>query len=511
MTATVVAISLDRFNHRKTLASAAALVALVFLAHGLALWGAFIWDDLELIVHSPLIHASDGLWRFWFTTQAPDYFPLTSTTWWFEWRIWGDHPAGYHLINLLLHAISAVLIWQILVELKLPGAWLAAAIWAVHPVQVESVAWIAEGKNTLSVALAAASLLLFLRFHESNRRATYLWALLAFIAALLAKTAVAPLVVVMFACAIWNSRNIRRALLETISFAVITVALCVVTIYFQSQRAIASDVVRADGLASRIAIAGRAVWFYLGKLICPMPLDFVYPRWPTSDVSPHVFVPLLLLMLTIILLWLSKRKWGRGPLLAMAYFVLMLLPVLGLLNIYFMRYSLVADHWQYTASIGPIALFAATVSRVQPRFQWAIGIVVILFLSILSEQQAWLYRSGESLWNDTIAKNPTSWMAQMNLGHTFAFERRYAEAEIHYRAAAALAPELAEPHYSIGSIDAQQGRFSDAVTEYQQATDRNPNVAAIYLDMAHALAEINRTDEAKQAYEKAMKLQRVHR
>ena len=509
MTATVVAISPDRFNHRKLIASAAGLVALVFLAHGLSLWGTFIWDDLDLIVRSPLIHASDGLWRFWFTTQAPDYFPLTSTTWWIEWRLWGNHSAGYHLINLLLHAASAVLIWRILVELKLPNAWLAAAIWAVHPVQVESVAWIAERKNTLSVALAAGSMLLLLRFHYSNRRSTYIWALTLFTTALLAKTAVAPLPVVMMACALWKGRGIRRALLETIPFAAITIALSSITIYFQTQRAIATDVVRADGLASRIAIAGRAVWFYIGKLIWPTPLDFVYPRWTTGDVSPHVFAPLLLFILTFIVLWLGRRNWGWGPLLAMAYFLLMLLPVLGLLNIYFMRYSLVADHWQYVASIGPIALFAWALSRTKPRFQWAVGIAVVVGLTVLSQRQAWLYRSGESLWNDTIAKNPTSWMAQMNLGHTYAFEKRYREAEAQYRAAAARVPDLAEPHYSIGSIDAQQGRFADAVMEYQQAIDRNPNVAAIYLDMAHALAEINRPTEAKQAYERAMQLERA--
>jgi tetratricopeptide (TPR) repeat protein len=169
----------------------------------------------------------------------------------------------------------------------------------------------------------------------------------------------------------------------------------------------------------------------------------------------------------------------------------------------------VADHWQYVASIGPIALFAWALSRTKPRFQWAVGIAVVVGLTVLSQRQAWLYRSGESLWNDTIAKNPTSWMAQMNLGHTYAFEKRYREAEAQYRAAAALVPDLAEPHYSIGSIDAQQGRFADAVMEYQQAIDRNPNVAAIYLDMAHALAEINRPTEAKQAYERAMQLERA--
>jgi protein O-mannosyl-transferase len=486
----------------------AVLVALVFLAHGQALRGAFIWDDLSLITQSPLIHASDGLWRFWFTTQAPDYFPLTSTTWWLEWRVWGNNPAGYHFVNLCLHATSAILIWRILKQFALPGAWFAAAIWAVHPVQVESVAWIAERKNTLSVALAAASMLLVLRYLKSNRPGTYFASLILFTAALLAKTAVAPLPVVMFVCALRSNRPIRRAVIEATPFFAITAALCAVTIYFQSQRSIATDIIRTDGMASRIAIAGRSVWFYLGKLVWPSPLDFVYPRWPTGDVSVPTFIPLLLLIAAFALLWIGRRKWGWVPVMSMGYFVLMLLPVLGLINIYFMRYSLVADHWQYAASIGPIVLFTWALSHLKLDLRLMIGAAVLLLvLAVVSERQADLYRTPQTLWQDTIAKNPDSWMPRMNLGHTFAGQGQFAEAEQNYRLACELAPAEAEPHYSIATVEAQQDHYANAVDEYEKAIQLNPHIAVMYLDMGHSLEQLRRLDEAIDAYRTAVRIQ----
>jgi tetratricopeptide (TPR) repeat protein len=530
---TATALSSDRADGRKQIWWAAGLIALVLLAHGAALGGAFIWDDFSLITQNRLIRDFEGLWQFWFTTKPPDYFPLTSTTWWIEWRLWGMHPAGYHAVNLLLHAASAVLIWRILLELELPGAWLAAAIWAVHPVQVESVAWIAERKNTLSIALAAASLLLLLRYFKEKlatdgaqictdkekdesafhlcSSVPHLWlklflpALLTFTAALLAKTAVAPLPIVMLICAKRYGRTWRQAVRETIPFFVITAALSAVTIFFQSQRSIATDVVRTDGLASRLAIAGRAVWFYLGKLLWPMPLSFVYPRWPTGDVSVRAFVPLLLLVLIFGLLWIGRRRWGQTPFLAMGYFVLMLLPVLGLINIYFMRYSLVADHWQYAASIGPIAIFAAIVTRA--RVQWVAGPIAVFCLCIVSERQAFLYSSGEALWADTVSKNPSSWMAQISLGQVLDSERRYADAESHYRAAAAIAPDLAEPRFSIGTAEAQEGRFAEAIADYQQTIKLNPRVAAAYTEMGHCLAQMNQLDRAEACFKKAIELE----
>ena len=133
------------------------------------LQGGFFWDDYELIVNNPLVHSPGGLRDFWFSTKNFDYFPLTSTTFWIEWRVWGNWAQPYHVLNVLLHLGSALMLWRIFRELKVPGAFWGALLFAVHPVNVESVAWISERKNTLSMFLASLSLLLYLRFERDRR------------------------------------------------------------------------------------------------------------------------------------------------------------------------------------------------------------------------------------------------------------------------------------------------------------------------------------------------------
>jgi hypothetical protein len=258
---------------------AAALVAITFLAYLPAMRGGFIWNDDTFLTRNPLIKTPDGLRRLWFTTDPPDYFPLTSTSLWLEWRLWGMNPAGYHVVNVLLHAVSAVLLWRVLKRLNAPGAWLAGLIFAVHPVNVESVAWITERKNTLAMVLYMASLLAYLKFDEDGAPRTYALALGLFLLALLAKTSVIMLPAVLLLCAWWRRGGIeRKDILRAIPFAALSGALALVTVWYQYHRAIAAEVVRTDGFLARTAGAGWAAWFYLYKALLPAKLCFVYPR-----------------------------------------------------------------------------------------------------------------------------------------------------------------------------------------------------------------------------------------
>lgn len=329
-----------------------------------AIRGGFIWDDDAFVTENPLIHSHDGLYRFWCTTEAPDYFPLTSTTLWLEWRLWGNNAAGYHVVNVLLHILNALLIWLALKRLKIPGAWLAAFIFAVHPVNVESVAWITERKNLLPMFFYLCSILLYLKFEENQTKWVYGLSLGAFLLALLSKPSVVMLPLVLLGCVWWQRRRIAlNDLFRAIPFFLLSLIMGLVTLWFQYHNAIGSTIVRDDSFLSRLAGAGWAVWFYIYKTVFPFNLSFVYPRWEITDSSLVSFVPILLLLSLLIILFRYRNSWGSPFLFGLGYFVVTLFPVLGFFNIYFMKYSLVADHWQYTSIIGIIALLVGIGAR----------------------------------------------------------------------------------------------------------------------------------------------------
>ena len=452
-------LPLERARAPRCLLPALIIVAAALLAYAPALRAGFIWDDDAFLTENPLIRASNGLYRCWFTKVSPDYFPLTTSMLWLEWRLWGPNAAGYHLVNVLLHAASAVLLWRVLLRLRVPGAWLAGLLFAVHPVAVESVAWITERKNTLAMALYLASILAWLRFdddsshHDGTTNTTdgnrqnatrshhdettsttngtpqsavcnpqYFLSMGLFLLALLAKTSVVMLPVVLLGCAWWRrGRVARRDFLRVLPFAAMAAALGLVTIWYQYRNAIGPHVVRSEGLAARAAMAGWAAWFYLYKALLPLKLCFVYPRW-TASTSLLAFVPGFLFLAMLFLFARYRRGWGRPFLFALGYFLVALLPVLGFLNISFMYYALVADRWQYTALIGVVALAAGLLAWIMERpgraGQVAIAAAgaLVLVCAGLTFRQTHIYHDQETLWRDTAAKNPTAWIAYTNLG-----------------------------------------------------------------------------------------------
>jgi tetratricopeptide (TPR) repeat protein len=453
-----------------------ALVFITFIAY-LPVWQAgFIWDDDNFLLNNPLIREADGLYRLWFTTTAPDYFPLTSTTLWLEWRLWGEKPLGYHLVNVLLHAFSAMMAWRILARLNVPMAWLAAAVFAVHPVNVESVAWITERKNTLAMFFYMAALLAYVKFDASRRRSVYWISVGLFVLALLSKTAVVMLPFVILGIAWWRRGRIRRGdIWRSVPFFAAALVLGLVTVWFQYNRSIGEEVVRTDSLLPRVAGAGWATWFYLFKAMLPVNLAFVYPRWQINSANVIAFIPSLLVLLVLIGCWLARRQLGRGLFAAFCYFVLLLLPVLGFLNIYFMRYSLVADHWQYFAILGPIVFTVAGIGTLLSRRlslrggQNVFGIVLLVILGMLTWRQAGTYKDVETLWRRTLAVNPTSAMAHNALGDEMLRQGRIEEAWDCFEKSLALQPNDPLVYNNLATASVRQGRFKDAIGILEKA------------------------------------------
>jgi tetratricopeptide (TPR) repeat protein len=526
---------------------AGVIVLLVFAAYFPALRGGFIWDDAAFLVDNPLIKAGNGLYQFWFTTAAPDYFPMTSTTLWLEWRLWGNHPLGYHLVNLLLHAASSVLLWRVLTRLKIPGGWLAAAIFALHPVNVQSVAWITERKNTLAMFFYAWALLGYLRFEDTGRKRWYGLALGAFALALLSKTAVVPLPLVLLGLAWWQRGRLEwKDIRRTIPLFAAAFLLGLITARFQYHH-IGAVIVRADSFWSRLAGAGCAVWFYLYKALWPMNLMFVYPRWSIEPARPLSYVPGLLLAGVFLAGVWRRGQWAKAMLFALGYFVVMLMPVLGFLNIYFMRYSLVADYWQYFAIPGPITLMAAVLTAAWKswgRASLRLGIVLagalLLALGALTWKQAGIYRNIETLWRDTLARNPNCWMAynslgceyvrngrlneavenfrksvqihpgnaeaQFNLGSALAGQRNFGEAIQHYTEALSIAPGFLKAQYGLGCALQLEGRFDEAMIQYQMVLKATPDDAGVHNNLGTLLAEQGRLEEAAAQYVEVIRL-----
>ena len=529
----------------------AAIVLLTVAAYLPVLHAGFVWDDDALVAANPVIKAANGLREIWFTTKLADYFPLTYMSFWLEWRLWGMNPAGYHVTNVLLHGLSAIVLWRVLRRLKIPGAYMAAVVFAVHPVNVESVACIAQRKNTLCIVFFLLSVLWYVRsddqgsevrgqksalwsspiFHRPS--SLYCLSLLAFLCALLSKTAVVMLPFVLLLYHWWLRRGGGGAtaatsttapvnspssilhppiLLRLAPFFALSLGLGLVTVWFQSHRAIGEQVVNLSPLAARLAGAGWAVWFYLGKALFPVRLCFVYPRWEIDPQAAVAWLPDVGLVALFGLLWIFRQRLGRGCVFAFAYFVLMLFPVLGFFNIYFQRYSLVADHYQYQSIVAVIALVVCFLARLvaRPLVRVLLASALIGTLTCLSFRQASHYRDARTLWQDTLAKNPTCWLAHIGFGLTSFELGRFGEAIEHYQQSLRHGPENAEAHYDLGLAFAQLGRLKEAEFEFAETIRLSPGHVESRNLLGNILLQQDRPREAEAAFRATLDLDPNH-
>jgi tetratricopeptide (TPR) repeat protein len=416
---------------------------------------------------------------------------------------------GYHLVNVLLHVCNSVLVWRILRRLGIPGAALAAAIFALHPVTVESVAWITELKNTLSLAFFLAAVLSYLTFEDARRARWYWLAVAAFAAAILSKTAAVPLPLVLLGLAWWRRKRLGWADVRRITvFFVLALALGLLAVWFQAHQELDIRSVRQDNFLSRLAGAGWAVCFYFYKAVFPLNLDFIYPRWRIDSARLLSWLPDLLIVLVFATCWRYRQRWGKAGVFALGYFVVMLLPVLGFLNIYFMRYSLVADRWQYFALIGPAGLAAAALTLGLPKFALRpLAGLLLCGLGLLTWRQCATYANAETLWRTTLSENPGAYIVSYNLGCVLLQEGKADEAINSLQRAVALQPDAAEAFYNLGCAWALKGQPDKAAQYLQRAVELQPRHAKAWSNLANVQSMLGETVQAIASYRRALSIE----
>lgn len=495
----------------------------------------FIWDDDFYVWNNPTLRSLGGIRDIWFRPLSiPQYYPLVHTTYWLEYRLWGDHPAGYHVVNVLLHAANAILLWLVLRRLAVPAAAFGAMLFAVHPVCVESVAWVTERKNTLSLCLALGSLLAWIVFRERHAAADaagaetaaaakpgpwYALALALFAAALLAKTVTVTLVGVLLVLAWWQTGRItRRDLLHAAPFLAVGLPLAIATVWLEKHHVGAGSTDWHLHAAERPLVAGRAICFYAATLAWPDPLIFFYPRWRLDPTNVADWAWPIVVVATLGGLVAAWRSIGRGPAAAALLFCGLLFPALGFFDVYPFRYSFVADHFQYHAAAAALPAVAAGAclavrrSAFQGRPATLAATAVCLVLALLTVRRTASYSDLETLCRDTIARNPGAWAARNILGAHLNDQRRFAEAEAVYDDLLARPDnppwphDLAMFHYNRAQALAGLGRATAAEEAYRGAIALDAGYAKPRNNLAMLLADSGRRTEAIAEYEAVLAL-----
>ncbi len=499
------------------------MAAVTLMAYYPALNGGFVWDDDAWTTSlTPLTHGLAGLKEIWLTpTSLQQYYPLTGTSFWLDHEYWGWWTLPYHVENVLLHVLSAILLWRLLQRLAIPGARLAALIFALHPMMVESVAWITERKNVLSMPFFLGALLAYASYThywkeaampERRSRRAYWLALVLFLAALFAKATAFVFPPALLLLCWWKHGSLRwkEDVLPTLPLFVLALALSAEVNWLEKHHVGAVGADFAHSFTQRLLIAGRAFWFYPSKLLWPANLCFIYPQWKVDSSDPEQWLWPVAMAAALILPWCWRERIGRGPVIAIWFYAGAIFPSLGFMDVYALRFLDVWDHWSYLPSLSLLILGVSLLVRWTARFsrlkQGICSIALLSLLGFLTSQQAAQFQSMEKLWLTTLEKNPDCWLAHHNLGLDLEINGRLEEAVLHYEKALAIRPDHAEFHNDLGTAFTQQGQIDKALPHYRKALELEPENAQFHSNLASLLVQMGQLTEASDHFKKAVAL-----
>ena len=460
------------------------LVLLVVVSYLPALAAGFVWDD-ALIIQSDLLQDRSGLWPIWFApdrlTNEVHYWPVVYSSFWLENQLWGHNPIGYHAVNIGLHAINTLLLWRLMRQLSVAGAWVIAAVFAVHPLHVESVAWVIERKDLLSGLFFLTAASAYIRYTENRTGSVYAWVLTCFTLGMLSKSIVVTLPVSLWLWHWWNQGRVSWGdSLRILPLLLLGLGIAIADlIYFRSAEVAPTF---DYSLLERALIATRALVFYLGKILWPVDLAIIYPYWDTTITDPLNWIYAIAVMAVLGLLWGARHRCGRGPLVGALFFGITLSPVLGFVDHSYMAFSLVADRFQYLAGIGIMAILIGCVAYILPA-RWSmqesrLGVVVVIavlaLLATATWQQTGVYQHDGAFNQHIIDYNPTALDAHKNLGGWLMNQERVTEAVAAYRTEVNQRPQSALNHYNLGVALYRLGKPVKALLRFQHALELDP-------------------------------------
>ena len=494
------------------------IAALTLFIYWPALNGDFVMDDGWYLTTNPHMHGWIGLWNFWFKPGSwVEYYPIQETVQWVQWQMWGKETLGYHLTNVALHIINALLVWHLLDKFRLKLAWLGGLIFAVHPVQVESVAWISELKNTLSLPFFLLAMCAWIDYDEHRLRQDYRKALLLFLVGMLCKITLASFPVIILLYAWWKRGRIAWSDGKAaVPFLVISLVLGLTTVWAGKTYLMLGhaqpEIIPMGGIASRFQGVGLITVVYLARFFLPADVLLVYPQWRVNPASAVAYLPWILFLGVSYVLWRTRRTWGRHVVLGLGFFLITLAPFLGITPVSYMTFTWVMDHLLYLPIIGLIGLVVAGLGDVQTRFPTdrpylrGACLIAIALMTLESRAFANLYVNEETLWSYILQRNPNVWLAHHDLGCNLMDKGEYEKALPHLEAVVRLNPTYGDGHYNLGIILGKLDRPDEAREEYRQALKLNPMDDKSYINLADNLLKEGNTAGAIQLYRQALEL-----
>ncbi len=503
---------------RKLFLSLAMILAALWI-YWPAMHGGWIWDDKTEIPKIAALGGPGLLHQVWIAPDTGDYYPVKVMVEWLQWKAWGQDTFGYHLTNVLLHAASGLLLWQLLRRFGVRCARFAGLLFIVHPLAVESVAWIDEIKNTLSLPFLLLAMIAYVDYETEGRRSRYGLSVLCFLLAMLSKSSVVMFPVGLLLYAWWKRGRIGRSDLRAAApFFLISLVLGLVAIHFQREFGLAGGaaVLPLGGPATRLARAGLVAAFYLEKAVWPVHLLPIYPRWPIEPLTLASFHPWLLLIAGFAWCWANRQTWGRHVLFGLGWFFLNLVPVLGFIPISHFRFTWAMDHLAYVSLPGLAGLAAGGLCATErrwaqsaPGLRWSIVggcAAVCALLALASRTQAARFGDEVAFWTYELEGNPGAAMAQNNLGGAL-FERGDPAAAIaHYREGLRIEPDLVSTHLNLANALGSLGRWPEAVAEDREALRLQPGWSSTHKILGDTLSRANRPAEAIAAYRRALEI-----